>query len=175
MNALDRFAFTRRLLVLTGSALLVLPVVAGAADPGSVTGSLTAAGKTYKLAHVYARRQPGTSDQKQMVDVVLLTDNEVPKSILDDKYRLELTDLARDGKIHGISVTIGPDKKPSGTGWIYAKEVGGAIVNRADQQTFEPGRFDDSQVEGKVTGHGSFGDDKWEYAASFQAALSTMK
>ena len=175
MRTLDRLAITRRLLVLAAATLLGLPVAGAAADPGSVAGSMTAAGKTYKLAHVYARRQPSAANKTQTVVVVLLTDNEVPKSILDDKYRLELTDMARAGKIHGVAVTIGPDKKPAGTGWIYAKEVGGAIVNRADQQTFEPGRFDDSQVEGKVSGHGSFGDDKWEYTASFKAALSTMK
>jgi hypothetical protein len=138
----------------------------------SVSGSLTAAGKTYQLAHVYARRQPSASNPSQTVVVVLLTDNEVPKSIVDDKYRLELTDMARDGKIHGVSVTIGPDKKLSGTGWIYAKEVGGAVVSRSDQQTFEPARFDDSQVEGKASGRGSFGDDPWEFAASFAAALA---
>jgi hypothetical protein len=175
MHHFDRIALARRLLVLTTFTLLGLPIAGAAAEPGSVTGSMTAAGKTYKLAHAYARRQPGTADKTQTVVVVLLTDNEVPKSILDDTYRLELTDMARAGKIHGVAVTIGPDKKPSGTGWVYAKEVGGAIVNRADQQTFEPGRFDNSQVEGKVSGHGSFGDDKWDYAASFKAALSTMK
>ncbi|HTO74656.1 MAG TPA: hypothetical protein VMQ61_01155 [Thermoanaerobaculia bacterium] len=175
MHTLDRFAITRRLFVLAASALLALPAPGAAAGPGSVTGSMTTAGKTYKLAHVYARRQPSVADKTQTVVVVLLTDNEVPKSIVDDKYRLELTDMARAGKIHGLAVTIGLDKKPSGTGWVYAKEVGGAIVNRADQQTFEPGRFDDSQVEGKVSGHGSFGDDKWDYAASFKAAVATMK
>jgi hypothetical protein len=175
MHRFDRIALARRLLVLTASLLLGLPIAGAAADPGSVTGSMSAAGKTYKLTHVYARRQPSAADKTQAVVVVLLTDNEVPKSILDDAYRLELTDLARAGKIHGVAVTIGPDKKPSGTGWIYAKEVGGAIVNRADQQTFEPGRFDDSQVEGKVSGRGTFGSDKWDYAASFKATPSTMK
>jgi hypothetical protein len=174
MHRFDRIAPAHRMLVLAASLLLALPVAGAAAEPGSVTGSMSAAGKTYKLAHAYARRQP-SADKTQTVVVVLLTDNEVPKSILDDQYRLELTDMARAGKIHGVAVTIGPDKKPSGTGWVYAKEVGGAIVNRADQQTFEPGRFDDSQVEGKVSGHGSFGDDKWDYAATFKAALSTMK
>ncbi len=174
MRRFDRIAITRHLLVLAASSLLGLPIAGASAEAGSITGSMTAAGKTYKLAHVYARRQP-SADKTQTVVVVLLTDNEVPKSILDDKYRLELTDMARAGKIHGVAVTIGLDKKPSGTGWVYAKEVGGAIVNRADQQTFEPGRFDDSQVEGKASGHGTFGDDKWEYAASFKAALSTMK
>jgi hypothetical protein len=172
MRRLDRIAITRRLLVLAASSLLALPIAAASGGSPSVSGSVTAAGKTYKLAHVYARRQPSAADKTQIVVVVLLTDNEVPRNIVDDKYRLELTDMARDGKIHGVSVTIGPDKKPSGTGWIYAKEVGGALVSRADQQTFEPGRFDDSHVEGKVSGHGSFGDDKWEFAASFAASLS---
>ena len=72
-------------------------------------------------------------------------------------------------------MTIGLDKKPSGTGWIYAKELGGAIVSRTDQQTFEPGRFDDTRVEGKASGRGTFGDDKWDYSATFKAALSTAK
>jgi hypothetical protein len=166
MSIPDPTAIRRRLLVLAASSFLALPVAGAPAAPSSVSGSLTTAGKTYRLAHVYARRQ-------QTVVVVLLTDSEVPKSIVDDKYRLELTDLARSGKIHGVSVTIGPDKKPAGTGWIYAKEVGGAIVSRADQETFEPGRLDDSRVEGKVSGHGSFGGDKWEFTASLAAPLST--
>ena len=135
---------------------------------------MTAGGKTYRLAHVYARRQPGMGDKSSVV-VVLVTDNEVPKSIVDDKFRLELTDMARAGKIHGVSVTLGTDKKPAGTGWTYAKEFGGAIVNRADQNTFEPAVFSDSRVEGKLSGRGSFGEDKWEYTASFKAALAAMK
>ena len=60
--------------------------------------------------------------------------------------------MAREGKIHGVSVTIGLDKKPSGTGWTYAKEFGGAIVNRADQNTFEPSVFSDSQRRGEALG-----------------------
>jgi len=175
MHKPDRFAITRRLLVLAVSGLLGLPAAGAASEPASVTGSMTTAGKTYRLAFVYARRQPSAAHKTQTVLVVLLTDNDVPRSILDDKYRLDLTDMARDGRIHGVSVSIGLDKKPTGTGWIYAKEVGGAIVSRSDQQTFEPGRFDDSRVEGKVSGHGSFGDDKWEFAATFAAAASTMK
>ena len=83
--------------------------------------------------------------------------------------------MARDGKIHGVSATLGMDKKPAGTGFTYAKEVGGAIVNRADQQTFEPALVNDSRVEGKLAGRGTFGDDKWDYTATFKAALAKMK
>ena len=133
------------------------------------------AGKTYKLTHVSARRQPDLADKSKMVVVVLLTDNEVPKNVLDDRYRLELTDLARDGKIHGVSVTLGTDKQPSGTGFTYAKELGGAIVNRPDQHTFEPALFADTRVEGKLSGKGSFGDDKWDYTAAFKSSVSTLK
>jgi hypothetical protein len=174
MQRSDRPSNARRLLLFAAPALLGLTLAAAAAEPDSVTGSMTAGGKTYRLAHVYARRQPSTSDKGQTV-VVLLTDNEVPKSIVDDKFRLELTDMARAGKIHGVSVTIGMDKKPAGTGWTYAKEFGGAIVNRADQNTFEPMVFNDSRVEGKLSGRGTFGEDKWEYTASFKAALATTK
>src|SRR5713101_733408 len=136
---------------------------------------MTAGGKTYKLTHVSVRRQPDMNDKTRTVVVVLLTDNAVPKNIVDDRFRLELTDMAREGKSHGVSVTLGLDKKPSGTGWTYAKEFGGAIVNRADQSTFSPAVFNDSRVEGKLSGRGSFGEDKWEYTASFKAALATMK
>ena len=140
-----------------------------AVEPGTVAGTLTVGGKTYTLAHAYARRQPNPAEKNQTVFLLLLSDNEVPKSILDDRFRLELTDLARDGKFHGVSVTVGRDKRITGTGWTYAKELGGAIVNRPEQHTFEPGRFDESRVEGKLSGRGRFGDDTWEYAAEFAA------
>ena len=170
-----RFTPLRAPLDLALALVLLLPGAAAAADTDSVTGSMTAGGKTYKLTHVSARRQPSMSDKTKTVVVVLLTDNAVPKNVLDDKYRLELTDLAREGKIHGVSVTLGLDKKPSGTGWTYAKEFGGAIVNRDDQQSFEPAVFTDTRAEGKLSGHGTFGDEKWEYTATFKAAISTLK
>ncbi len=175
MRASNRSVTARCLFLFITPVLLGLPVAAGGVEPDSVTGSMTVGGKTYKLEHVYARRQPNMTEKTQTVLVVLLTDNEVPRSVLDDKYRLELTDLAREGKFHGVSVTIGLDKRPTGTGWTYAKEFGGAIVNRADQNTFEPLAFSDSRVEGKLSGRGTFGDDKWEYTASFKAALAAMK
>lgn len=162
------------ILSLVGAAFYCTDL-AGAAEPDSVTGTITAGGKAYKLAHVYARRQPSMSDKTKTVVVVLLTDNPVPQNVLDDKYRLELTDLAREGKIHGVSITLGPEKKPSGTGWTYAKEFGGAIVNRDDQSTFAPAVFNDTRAEGKLSGQGTFGDDKWEYAATFKASVATMK
>lgn len=146
-----------------------------AAGGDTVTGTFQAGGTSYKLSHVYARRQPSPSDKSRSVVVVLLTDNEVPKAILDDTYRLELTDLARQGKIHGVSITIGPDKKPEGTGFTYAKEFDGAIVNRADQSTFAATVFDASKLEGKLSGSGSFGDARWQYEATIKAAIGSIK
>jgi hypothetical protein len=175
MNASVRSRIAKRLLVFHVSALLGLSVAASGAEPDSVTGSMTAGGKTYRLAHVYARRQPSMADKSRTVIVVLLTDNEVPKSIVEEKFRLELTDLARQGKIYGVSVTLDTNKKPSDTGFTYAKELDGAIVNRADQHTFEPVLFNDSRIEGKLSGRGSFGDAKWDYTATFKAALAAMK
>ena len=175
MRSLFRIArFPALCLVVLGAALSGA-AAAGAAEADSVSGTMTAGGKTYKLSHVAARRQPYMNDKAKTVVVVLLTDEAVPKNVLDDKFRLELTDLAREGKIHGVSVTLGLDKKPFGTGWTYAKEFGGAIVNRDDQNSFEPAVFSDTRAEGKLSGRGSFGDDKWEYSATFKAAVSTMK
>ena len=175
MHLAIRFGRSRAILVLALAAIILLSGPAAAAEPDSVTGSMTAGGKTYKLTHVSARRQPSMSDKTKTVVVVLLTDNALPKNVLEDKYRLELTDLAREGKIHGVSVTLGLDKKPSGTGWTYAKEFGGAIVNRDDQHSFEPAVFTDTRAEGKLSGRGTFGDEKWDYTANFKAAISTLK
>jgi hypothetical protein len=174
MLAPIRFMSSRAALGLV-LAVTVFPGSMAAADADSVTGTMTAGGKTYRLTHVSARRQPSMSDKTKTVVVVLLTDNAVPKNVLDDIYRLELTDLARAGKIHGVSVTLGLDKKPSGTGWTYAKEFGGAIVNRDDQHSFEPAVFTDTRAEGKLSGHGTFGDEKWDYTTNFKAAVSTIK
>src|SRR5439155_8887493 len=140
----------------------------GADAADSVTGSFSAAGKTYKLAHVYARRQPSLSDPSRTAVIILLTDNEVPRSIVDDKYRLELTDLAREGKIHGVAVSLGTDGKPSGAGFTYAKELGGAVVNPADQNKSQV-KIDGARAEGSLSGSGTFGSDKWEYSATVKA------
>ena len=175
MRSLFRAARFSALCLIALCAALYSAPSAGAAEVDSVSGTMTVGGKTHKLTHVSARRQPYMNDKTKTVVVVLLTDNTVPKNVLDDKFRLELTDLAREGKIHGVSVTLGLDKKPFGTGWTYAKEFGGAIVNRDDQSAFEPAVFSDTRAEGKLSGRGSFGDDKWEYAATFKAAVSTIK
>ena len=166
---ISRRALFVPLLVVAWLAALQRPA-AGAGD--TVAGSFQVGGKSYKLTHVYARRQPSMTDKSKTVLVVLMTDNEVPKSVVEDKYRLELTDLARQGKIHGVSVTIGSDNKPEGTGFTYAKEVDGAIVNRADQHTVAVSA-DAAKVEGKLSGQGSFGDATWKYDATVKAAIAT--
>lgn len=173
MRATRRSSRAPRFL-LTMLATAIGPTASGsAAPPDTIKGSLTVGGKAYALGHVYARRQPSMTEKGQTVIVVLLTDNEVPKNVVDDKFRLELTDLARAGKIHGVSVTLGADGKPSGTGFTYAKEFEGAIVNRADQHKSQV-KMDGSQIDGTLSGNGTFGSDKWEYSASFKATLATM-
>ena len=174
MHARPRSIVVRRLLSIAAFSLVAVTATGRGADADSVTGSFTAAGKTYKLAHVYARRQPSMTDKGQTVVVILMTDTEVPRSVVDDRYRLDLTDLARAGKVHGVSVTLGPDGKPSGTGFTYAKEFDGAIVNRADQQKSQV-KVGETRAEGDLSGNGTFGSDKWEYTASVQATLATMK
>jgi hypothetical protein len=173
MPSFDHSLFLRRCVVLLG--LFALAGTAASASPDTVVGSMTAGGKTYKLTHVWARRQPSLSDPSKMVVVVLVTDGPVPQNVLDDKFRLELTNIAREGKVHGVSVTLGLDKKPSGTGWTYAQEFGGAIVNRDDQHTFQPAVFNDTRIEGKLSGKGSFGDQTWSYTAEVKAAISALK
>ena len=163
--------FSSALWVLLAAALTVAP----AAAQDAVSGTFSFAGKTYKLTHVNVSRQPLMTDNSKIVFVVLLTDNPIPAKVLNDRFRLELTDLAREGKFHGVSVTIGADRKPVGTSWNYAKEFGGAMITRADQHTFEAKALDDSHAEGQLFGQGSIGDDKWDYSASCKTALTTSK
>ena len=172
MRAPRRFSHVHRSLLGILAASIGLTASVHAAPNDTVKGSFTVGGKAYALGHVYARRQPSLTDKGQTVIVVLLTDNEVPKSVVDDKFRLELTDLARAGKIHGISVTLGADGKPSGTGFTYAKEFEGAIVNRADQNKSQV-KIEGSQIDGSLSGGGTFGSDKWEYSATVKATLAT--
>jgi hypothetical protein len=163
-----------RVLLTASIGILVLTASGPAAPPAdTVKGSLAVGGKSYALSHVYARRQPSMTEKGQAVVMVLLTDNEVPKSVVDDKFRLELTDLARAGKIHGVSVTLGADGKPSGTGFTYAKEFEGAVVNKAEQNKSQV-KIEGGQIDGSLSGNGTFGSDKWEYSATFKAALATM-
>src|SRR5215470_4318873 len=110
MNTPVRLTRHRGVLALILGAILLLSTAPASAED-SVTGTMTVGGKSYKLSNVSARRQPSMTDKTKTVLVVLLTDNAVPKNILDDRYRLELTELARDGKLHGVSVTLGLDKK----------------------------------------------------------------
>jgi hypothetical protein len=172
MRATKRSSRAHRILLTILSASIGLTAFGSAAPNDTVKGSFTVGGKAYSLGHVYARRQPGT--QGQTVIVVLLTDNEVPKSVLDDKFRLELTDLARAGKIHGVSVILGADGKPSGTGFTYTKEFEGAVVNQAEHNKSQV-KVLDAQIDGTLSGSGTFGSDKWEYSATFQATLTTMQ
>jgi hypothetical protein len=174
MHAPSRFIAARRFLSIAALALVSFTGTGQGADADAVKGSFTVAGKTYKLAHVYARRQPSMTEKGQTVVVILMTDTEVPKSVVDDKYRLDLTDLAREGKLHGVSVTLDPDGKLTGTGFNYAKEFGGAFVNTADQQKSQV-KIDGTRAEGSLSGNGSIGTDKWEYTASVKATLATMK
>jgi hypothetical protein len=176
MLGASRTARTARLVSVLAFALgTAFHGSAFASGGDTVTGSFQVGGKTYTLSHVYARRQPSPTDKSKSIVVILLTDSEVPKAIVDDKYRLELTDLARQGKIHGVSITIGAGKKPEGTGFTYAKELDGAIVNRADQHTLAATAFDDSKLEGKLSGSGSFGDVKWQYQATVKAAIGSIR
>ncbi len=57
----------------------------------------------------------------------------------------------------------------------YAKEFDGAIVNRADQHTLPATAFEDSKLDGKLTGSGSFGDAKWQYQATVTATIGSIK
>jgi hypothetical protein len=116
-----------------------------AMQPGTIAGTLTADGKSYTLTHVYARSEPGTFDPKKKQFVVDVVDAEVPPGALKDRFGM--MDLARAGKVHGLSVTIDADRRViSGSFYLPGLEA----ASSTGWQQFEAVVFDAHAIEGRL-------------------------
>ncbi len=87
-------------------AILVVlcPLIAMAATPGTAKGTITFNGKSKNLAYAYAWKEPDSFAKGVINTVVLLSDTKLDDQTMADRF--SRTDAARKGKFTGVLVTI---------------------------------------------------------------------
>src|SRR4051812_44727060 len=98
-------------LVCVASAATV-PATATAQAGGTVTGTLTIAGKAYKLAHVHAQEQKDPFDDTKKQIRVVLSDVDVTPKVMHDHDAF--LDLVNENKLHAIEFVFSPAGDPVG-------------------------------------------------------------
>ena len=135
--------------------------------PASVTGTLTIAGKTFKLSHVSAlERKDPFDDTKKQIRIVL-SDVAVSDTVMrdDDTY----TDLINADKLHAIEFWFTADGESSGGEIMHDMESHQFIQPLV---TFEKKVFDSTTVSGNVSTKSSKGAAfSYECTATFTAPV----
>ncbi|MEP6536128.1 MAG: hypothetical protein ABJF23_12455 [Bryobacteraceae bacterium] len=153
---------------------LILFLLTAALAQAVSDGQLTVAGQSTKLTQAYAYSTKGFFDEKKDDTVLLLTDRAITDTQLRDGFALR--HLAEEGKLTFIQETI------NSTGQIVNFTVGNRAFKispsgGSTEHRFE-GKLDANTISGKVFTRGlqeSFGGTKYEYSASFQAAVQPKK
>jgi hypothetical protein len=99
-----------RLLLLAAMLLSAVAFPAVAAEPGTVQGTFQLRGKTVPVKYVYAQLRDnaeGLMDTPTQLRL-LFTDREVPASALSGIVFLPVEDLAKEGRVEGLLVTLDP-------------------------------------------------------------------
>ncbi len=151
--------FLRRLFV----ALVALaPLVAVAANPGTVKGKITINGKPKDLAYAYAWKDGANT-------TVLLSTAKLDKKVLGDRFAL--IDLAREDKFTGVQATITP-KGEVETGTFYTAAENG-YFDAVGMHTWKKKTQSPKEIAGKLsTDHeGHFFKTSYAYNAEFQAPI----
>jgi len=156
--------------------LLFLPLVAVAADKGTITGKFTANGKSYDLKYVYAWKEPSHFEKKQIDTFVLLSDQPVAADALRDF--MTRSDLAENGKLNGIQVEFDPKGEITSAN-IYSeqfKKTHGSFSATGMHQ-WEKKTLSNTLIEGKLylKHPDEFFDDTWDYTATFKAPVMAVK
>ena len=145
-------------------AAVSLPLLA--AD-GTVTGSLTANGKTFALKHAYAQMRKSPFDKKKQVLQLTFTDQELsPAAASDD---IELMQAQDKQQLSGFTATIDDDKQ------IISGTVFSPAFRKMHQfssvgtQKLELTAMTPTHVAGsvKMPKMDDFFDEKFQYAATF--------
>ncbi len=136
---------------------------AGEETPGTATGTMTANGKTYQMKYSYADESPE--------DIILvLTDSALAK----ENVPFGLNQLAMDGKVHGIVVTISRETKGQVTGLnaIYDESWGGQLGTLGDA-VLKIDKLDSKVIEGHLStpGQNTFSDYTFSFDVKFKSAL----
>jgi hypothetical protein len=117
------------------------------ADDGKADGKLIVDGKPVKLAYAYASAQPGFFDKKTEDIRVLLTDVPLTGKALNDDF--ERINLAKQGKVHCVEVTIDAKKQPISV-TIRHPSFKVPLSGGSTEDEFVAKVFDGKVVDGRV-------------------------
>lgn len=143
---------------------------ASAPGAGTVAGSLTVAGKTAQLKHVYAHLKENPHEKGKEKLVVLFSD--VPLEESAWRWEEGLFSSAREGKLHAIWAEFDDVLKPN-FAQIYHNGFETASASMNGMHRFVPSLYDGKTFAGKLyVEPDKFFDITWEYTATFNAPIS---
>ncbi len=158
--------------VLTGILMLfmffVLPGgVFSHAEDGSASGTITANDKTYQMKYAYADEGPDDI-------IVVITDSELKS----EDVPFGLHQLAMEGKVHGLIVTVSKATKEQAPGLnaIYDESWGGQLGTLGNA-VLKIDKLDDKTIEGQISTpeKSAFSDYTFAIDAKFKAELGAPK
>jgi len=172
MRRLHRHAWTVICMIGIWLACGPLPAQPPADAAGTASGQLTVGGVTTPLTHAYARAAKGFFDPSKEDVLVILSDVPIAEEALEDEFARH--NLAAEGKLHAIEVTLNADKEPIGGGLLheaFSKMQG--YVSITGMHQFEAKTFEPSLVEGKLfmSKPSEFLKTSFEYSATFRAPV----
>ncbi|MGE3521471.1 MAG: hypothetical protein AB7I96_01275, partial [Candidatus Dadabacteria bacterium] len=137
------------------------------AEDGSASGTITANDKTYQMKYAYADEGPD--------DIILvITDSELKS----EDVPFGLHQLAMEGKVHGLVVTISKATKEQAPGLnaIYDESWGGQLGTLGNA-VLKIDKLDDKTIEGQISTpeKSTFSDYTFAIDAKFKAALGAPK
>jgi hypothetical protein len=151
-------------------AILVVlcPLIAIAATPGTAKGTITFNGKSKNLAYAYAWKEPDSFAKGVINTVVLLSDTKLDDQTMAD--RSSRTDAARKGKFTGVLVNISPKGDIHGGTFYTAAEDG--YFDASGMHKWEKKTLTANKVEGKLSApEGHFFKTSYAYSATFEAPI----
>jgi hypothetical protein len=151
-------------------AILVVlcPLIAMAATPGTAKGTITFNGKSKNLAYAYAWKEPDPFDERVMDTLVLLSDTKLDDKTLGDRF--SRTDAARKGKFTGVLVSIMPEGEINAGTFYTAAEDG--YFDATGMHKWENKTLTANKVGGKLSApEGHFFKTTYAYSATFEAPI----
>ena len=151
--------------------LVLCPLVAVAATPGTAKGTITFNGKPKNLTYAYAWKEEDHFTKGQINTVVLLSDAKLTDAQMAD--RSSRTEAAKVGKFTGVLVNISP-KGEIETGTFYTAAEDG-YFDASGMHKWEKTTLTNSKVAGKLSAPaGTFFKTSYAYSATFDAPIGPM-
>jgi len=152
---------------------LLLPMLMTAQDmaAGRASGQLTVAGDKVSLQYAYARAEEGFFDKDKEDIIVTISNIPLSDKMLDDTWRL--MQLAEDGTLKSIEVTIDAKQQPISVGLRHPAFKASPSGISSDY-VLELSTFDSNQVSGRMycKTEQDFFDTAYTFDFTFNAAIT---